>query len=388
MRQEDDRNADAMTSETPAAADADPTCAGRVIVVDDEPAIAEVAAVVLTGAGFCVERADSAERCLELVAANEYDAVLTDIRMGAMDGLELAGRLRLLVPEMRVVIMTSNDDYDTVRAALSAGAYDYLDKPLNRHALLVVTLSHAVRASRSHRRDIAERQALRARVAELEASESRLRALAGAMRKALHLDERTGLASRRGIHEHLGRLLRSRADAPLSLAVLQLEGYGRTFGELGPAGADAALAELVRVMRLCTPRMDLVGHAGDGRFIAVLPDTSARRAAAWADRLCEAAREESAPGSAAVDGPAVRIALACVEGTDASPHPRDLLARATAALQTGTGPVVVAADADARDASPDADADAVRIEPDAFANSAAVESPTDADEIDRDARAA
>ena len=310
----------------------DPTCAGRVVVVDDEPTIIDVATAVLVEAGFAVEGAESAERCLELVGAGEYDAVLTDVHMGAMDGIELTGRLRLGSPDTRVVVMTANDDYDTVRAALAAGAYDYLDKPLNRHKLLTVTIGHAVRAARRARAHAAERRALKARVAELELGEARLRALVGAMRKALHVDERTGLASRRGVHERLGAALRARGAEPLSVAHIELDGYARTLQAHGVAGADAALAELVRLLRLNAARMDLAGHLGDGRFVAVLPGLGAEAASTWAARLGDAVREEARIETAPGETLDVGIGLASVEDEGAPGDARELLERARRAL--------------------------------------------------------
>jgi len=108
-----------------------------ILVVDDDDAILDMVEDVLTDAGFAARKANSAETALALAREHECDAVLTDIRMPGMDGLELLAKLRTIRPETPVVLMTAFGSIRSAVAAMRAGALDYVTKPFDSEALLV-----------------------------------------------------------------------------------------------------------------------------------------------------------------------------------------------------------------------------------------------------------
>src|SRR5271165_3886365 len=101
----------------------------KVMVVDDEPPLRKVLTTTLTARGFAVEEAGSAERALELVGQRPFDLILLDINMPGMGGVEACRRLRALMPQVGIVMVTVRDAEEDMVQALEAGADDYITKP-------------------------------------------------------------------------------------------------------------------------------------------------------------------------------------------------------------------------------------------------------------------
>jgi DNA-binding NtrC family response regulator len=102
----------------------------RILVVDDDPSIRKTFDEHLSEAGHEVRTAADAERALALLEDFDPALVVTDIRMPGMDGLELLRRVRA-ASDADVAVITAYEDMKTAVAAMQAGAYDYLVKPLD-----------------------------------------------------------------------------------------------------------------------------------------------------------------------------------------------------------------------------------------------------------------
>ncbi len=129
----------------------DTVSSGLVMVVDDDENLAQLAAHWLVGAGFRVEIATSGAACYEALGTTIPDAVLLDLQMPDVQGLEVLQHIRRANPRLPVVIITIAADVETVVAAMHGGAFDYLPKPLDRTKLLT-TVRNAVEQSRLHLR--------------------------------------------------------------------------------------------------------------------------------------------------------------------------------------------------------------------------------------------
>ncbi len=103
----------------------------RVLVVDDDLSIRETFEHHLGRGGYEVRAAASAEEALALIAKCEPGLVITDVRMPGMDGIELLRQLRSAGDDVDVAVITAHDDMNGAIAAMQAGAYDYLVKPLD-----------------------------------------------------------------------------------------------------------------------------------------------------------------------------------------------------------------------------------------------------------------
>lgn len=100
-----------------------------VLVVDDEGANRYSVSKTLQRVGYVVSDASSGEEALDKISEQEYDVVLTDIRMEGIDGVELLRRIKDNSPDAIVILMTGYASLGTAVEALRLGAHDYLIKP-------------------------------------------------------------------------------------------------------------------------------------------------------------------------------------------------------------------------------------------------------------------
>jgi DNA-binding NtrC family response regulator len=107
----------------------------RILIVDDDTDALEVYRTRLTHAGFEVETAESAEQALARVTRVDPGLIVTDVRMSGMTGLELLDRVRSDLEGISVVVMTGHEDMETAVAAMKAGAFEFLVKPVDPKAL-------------------------------------------------------------------------------------------------------------------------------------------------------------------------------------------------------------------------------------------------------------
>ena len=108
-----------------------------VLVVDDERAIREELAFALGYHGFQAREAADGEAGLQAALDPAVAAVLLDIKMPRMDGLEVLQRLREARPELPVIVISGHGDIDTAVLAVKKGAYDFLQKPFGSDRVLV-----------------------------------------------------------------------------------------------------------------------------------------------------------------------------------------------------------------------------------------------------------
>lgn len=101
----------------------------HVLVVDDEGANLYSVSKTIQRMGFNVSEAISGEAALEMMRTQEFDVVLTDIRMSGIDGVELLRRIKEESPDAIVILMTGYASLGSAVEALRLGAHDYLIKP-------------------------------------------------------------------------------------------------------------------------------------------------------------------------------------------------------------------------------------------------------------------
>lgn len=101
----------------------------QILVVDDEQVIRESLKRILERAGYQVAVSGSGYNAMELVQKQDIDLVLTDLKMPGMEGLEVLKSIKVLQPDVPVVIITGYATVETAVEAIKSGAYDYLSKP-------------------------------------------------------------------------------------------------------------------------------------------------------------------------------------------------------------------------------------------------------------------
>jgi two-component system response regulator MprA len=101
----------------------------KVLVVDDEPAVRTALSRALRLERYEVDIAEDGEQALELLSSFQFDAIVLDVAMPKMDGLEVCRRLRDIGDKTPVLMLTAKDAVDDRVSGLDAGADDYLAKP-------------------------------------------------------------------------------------------------------------------------------------------------------------------------------------------------------------------------------------------------------------------
>jgi two-component system nitrogen regulation response regulator NtrX len=109
-----------------------------VLVVDDEMSIRESLRRILEYAKYEVHLAEDGPSAITYVGETLFDIVLLDIKMPGMDGLEVLQRMKELRPDMPVVIISGHGTIETAVEATKRGAFDFLEKPLDKDKLLIV----------------------------------------------------------------------------------------------------------------------------------------------------------------------------------------------------------------------------------------------------------
>ena len=127
---------------------------GKVLIVDDEPSIRRALRTTLGTLGFEVQEAVTGEQALPLLRASSFDAVLLDINMPGMGGIQACREIRRQFPTLAVLMLTVRDSEDDKVEALEAGADDYVTKPFPIRELVArvraaVRRSHATPGSAS-----------------------------------------------------------------------------------------------------------------------------------------------------------------------------------------------------------------------------------------------
>src|SRR3954467_15451734 len=131
-----------------------------LLLVDDEPANLDSLERIFAREGYKTQRAETGAAALAALRDKPADVVLTDLMMPGMSGQELLRAVKAVAPDAEVVRMTAYGTVEAAVAAMKDGAYDFLTKPLKRHAVL-----KSVSQALEKRRLVLENKQLRARLA-------------------------------------------------------------------------------------------------------------------------------------------------------------------------------------------------------------------------------
>ena len=108
----------------------------KILIVDDEPAVRESLRRALELESYEIELAENGREALDLLAASGQDAVILDVLMPGLDGLEVCRRIRRAGNRVPVLMLTARDEVENRVAGLDAGADDYVTKPFALEELL------------------------------------------------------------------------------------------------------------------------------------------------------------------------------------------------------------------------------------------------------------
>jgi DNA-binding NtrC family response regulator len=109
----------------------------HILIVDDDRAMRDMLIALLEDEGHVASGADCADVAIERLADEEFDVVISDIKMPGRSGIEMLGHVRELRPDTPVIMMTAFGSIDSAVESMQAGAFDYITKPFKRDAILV-----------------------------------------------------------------------------------------------------------------------------------------------------------------------------------------------------------------------------------------------------------
>lgn len=109
--------------------------AERVLLVDDELEFLEILAERMRGRGMAVTTSTLATEALSLILTESYDAVIMDLMMPDMDGIQALKAIKEKKPEMQIILLTGHATVEKSVEAMKAGAMDFVQKPVNLEAL-------------------------------------------------------------------------------------------------------------------------------------------------------------------------------------------------------------------------------------------------------------
>src|SRR5690348_9043935 len=141
----------------------------QILLVDDDAALLQALpqALSLRVNNLKVDTCDSAFEALEQIQVHDYDAIVSDIKMPGMDGLALLEKIQEMRPDTPTLLITGHGEHDLAIQALRGGAYDYIQKPIDRDSF-VAALLRAIQTCQLRRRVEEQQVALELHARSLE----------------------------------------------------------------------------------------------------------------------------------------------------------------------------------------------------------------------------
>jgi len=122
---------------------------GKLLVVDDQRNMRTTLTMMLKGGGHEVDEASDGPSAIEAGTKGAYDAVLTDLRLGAVTGIDVLRAIKEVQPATEVIVMTAYGTIESAVEAMRLGAFDYIQKPFSEQEL-VVKIDRALERRRLH----------------------------------------------------------------------------------------------------------------------------------------------------------------------------------------------------------------------------------------------
>lgn len=258
----------------------------QALVVDDDDSVLSILESMLDESAGTIHLASSAEEALEIYARTAIDVVLTDVQMGGMTGFDLIKRLKLVNPNVKVIVMTGFDSYESVLKSLQLGAYDYLQKPLTNHAAVLAAIQRAYESAKLQRDNNDLLVQLTSSHNQLAAANRSLIEANQKLKRLAITDSLTNLYNRRYFDQVIKRELsrRNRYQLAFSVIMIDVDDFKIFNDTHGHDGGDQALKMVARTLLESTRNADIVARYGGEEFIVALPLTAPDQSIILAER--------------------------------------------------------------------------------------------------------
>jgi len=119
----------------------------NILLVDDEERFVEILAQRLEARGLITDVATTGEKAIALTKAKDFDAVLLDLSMPGMDGIEVLREMKKTNPLLQIIILTGQGSIQATVEAMKEGAMDFMEKPVDINQLLAKITEAKLRRS-------------------------------------------------------------------------------------------------------------------------------------------------------------------------------------------------------------------------------------------------
>jgi two-component system, cell cycle response regulator len=246
----------------------------KILVADDSPIYTLLVKQTLSPEPCSLLFAKDGCEALTLFAEHQPPLVITDWVMPKMDGIELCCRIRADFPQTfsYLMLLTSNDEKESVVTGLRAGADDYLSKPFHPGELLA-RVGVGRRMVELHR--------------QIQAKNRQLEELA-------LTDSLTGLPNRRAIEVWASRQLSAavRYGFPMWVVMADLDFFKKVNDSFGHSAGDAVLQGFAEILRTNTRGSDICGRIGGEEFLLVLTHVEYNNVGAVMERIRRSVEEQ------------------------------------------------------------------------------------------------
>jgi diguanylate cyclase (GGDEF)-like protein len=285
----------------------------RVLIVDDDRLQCEAVVAIVREWDVEAFAATTFPEALRLFKEASPDLVLLDVMMPQVDGYKLAGLFKRDTRFVPIIMLTALEDIESKRRGLTAGADEFLTKPVNG-VELQIRISSMIRIKR-----LAE---------ALETANRQLAELAT-------VDPLTGVANRRLLEQRLTYEFAryKRYGRTLALAMIDIDHFKKVNDTYGHPVGDKVLTLVGQTLRSITRATDLVGRYGGEEFMVIAPETPSEHSKVLAERIRSiVSRRSGEPEAKALGLPPITVSVG-VASSDLNPATQeDFVKRSDEAL--------------------------------------------------------
>ncbi len=244
-----------------------------ILIIDDSRLIRQMLRDILEPAGYRIIEAGNGKDAITQACRDHPDLIIIDIAMPHMDGID-ATRILTRKPEtagIPIIILTARTSTADIKAALEAGAVDYITKPFDDVGLLA-RVNSAVKI-----KEFADQiKSLRLRFKEI-----------------MSTDDLTGLRNAAYFWDYLGRVVKKsiKKGELLSLVIVDLDNFKTVNDSFGHVYGDEVLRQAAQILKGALGKKGLIARYGGEEFVAVLPNTDEDQAFVIAERMRRALGE-------------------------------------------------------------------------------------------------
>jgi diguanylate cyclase (GGDEF)-like protein len=250
----------------------------NILLVDDDGTVCVLLADVLREYGYQVITETDSRNVIPRLQTEPFDAVLMDLYMPHLSGIELLAEIKEPFPDVPVIIITGYGSIETAVESMKAGAADFVTKPVDAPVL-----------------DIRIRRAVE------HAQTKRL----------AYTDGLTSLDNYRSFHARLQQEI-DRADRyhrPLSLIMLDID-YFKAYNDVhGHLQGDTLLMQVAAVIKQTSRTSDIVARYGGEEFALILPETDKPSAEILGNRLRHEIEQSKFPGEEVLPGNSLTVSV-------------------------------------------------------------------------------